>query len=440
MAGIRWSDEATATEAARAATAADDRGSFTVEQSALRQWGGIAFALVGGLVFLGLAALSASMGPVAIVGFGFFGLLGLASAIGALARGTDSRLLVVGPDGLWLPGMGFLAWAEIAEVRLENLRGLANSDTGATRSYRRIGVLPRDPDRKPDVATRGAWLLADGYFRLVRRMAPGVRIGGDDLAPFALNEMETSAADFDEALAVVRRYVEVVDSAARRARERAPRWAAHDAGASVGTAAPAADLHAIDAHLADGPPTVGAGAVAPAFVPIASARPPSATFLAARPTPASIVRLVLTLAPPLAFLFTAWDLGALRNVSPLAILLIGAVLLIPFVRAGIPEARRLARQLRAPGPPTVVLRVGPDGIWLPGTATLPWVDVEVIRTETCGYLPNNGEARIPRWRLVVVPAARSGRSGEFGVLSDALDVPFDDVLDLVRYYHPVDDR
>ena len=81
--------------------------------------------------------------------------------------------------------------------------------------------------------------------------------------------------------------------------------------------------------------------------------------------------------------------------------------------------------------------VGPDGIWTPTMAQrLGWADVAEVRTERAGFI-RSGAGQVEAWQLVVVPAAHAPGAGPASVRSDDHDAPFDDVLDLLRYYHPV---
>lgn len=448
MSGIEWSeDRAPGHDASRREDGPSaDRPSIIIRRSAAKKAGNEAFGCIGAIAFLaaGLAfAGQVSSGPfaggavIAIIGFGFFGLFMALATVASLGRGGDSRLIEVTPAGLWLPGMGFLPWSEIEDVRLEEVRGIANSDSGATRGYRQLGVQPRDRSLKPDLATRLTWLFFRGFTQFLRRQEPQIRLGGRDLAPFMLSEMEATPAQFDVALAVVRRYVEVEDAAARRPRLRAPalwpaRGATDGAGATI-------DLVAIDAHLAPGaaPPAAGAESLVPAV----TSADPAATFVARRVPVRVLVWTVVAIVGPIGFIVATVmsSPGGLAGV-PLSFLGFGALFSGVVVLFAVIPIVPVVRQIRRARPGTTVLRLGPDGAWLPGMGLVAWDRVAIVRTERAGSVRSDAGAMVERWRLVVVPMAGSGLGQPFGVTSDLLDAPFDDVLDLVRYYHPVEDR
>jgi hypothetical protein len=110
---------------------------------------------------------------------------------------------------------------------------------------------------------------------------------------------------------------------------------------------------------------------------------------------------------------------------------------------------RIAWRIRRRSGPQETLEVGPKGIWVPGLAApLPWADVAAIRTERARMM-TFGQGQVEAWRIVVEPAATAvagtsgagapaaARGAQLAVRSDDLDASFDDVLDLIRFYHPV---
>lgn len=432
MAGIHWSDEAAA-----ATSLAVDRGSITIEQSAIKQYAGVIFGFSGGLVFLVAGLAFGGEALWALAGFWFFGIVMILGGVVSLRRGSDLRLIEVGPDGMWLPDMGRLGWSDIREVRLEVLRGVGGGDRIVP--YRRLGVEPMDPEVRPSGAMRLSWGLFDGYSRFLKAMAPGVRFGGEDRAPFGFGEPEASRAQLDAVIAVVGRYVEIADADAERARARAPRWAAQSEARMV---ARPVNLGAIDARLAPGAAPVAAPAVASvgptSFVPVASVRPPEATFRTPPLSPGMIWRWVLAVVPLVTFGLFALSAAEFRAV--VVIMLSVAVIIVgpQVVRFG-PRALETLRRSWLPAEERTVLRVGPDGIWLPGLGTLAWDRVRAIRARVAGAMPVGVTGQIPRWGLFVEPEPGAAPAGEWAVYADQLDTSFDDVVDLVRYYHAVDD-
>ncbi len=409
------------------------RGSLVLEQSGLQQFGGAALAAFGATIFIGFALFMGE--PLYLLVFGFFGLVMAAGAISAFRRGTNRTLIEVDAGGLWLPGMGRLAWSAIEEVRLEEVRGISDGELTATTGYRRLGVVPTDPRLRPDLATRSAVALVRGFAAFVTREEPNLRLWGHDLAPFGLSESETTPSEFDAAVAVVGRYMPVVDAAARRARERAPaRWAAN-----VEPSLTPAALAAIDARLA--PDAVsqrvgGPGAEAP-LAPASLRREPSATFVAQTFAKPSLPGAAAFLIGPLVFVvgFATFVPGGLANLEPGYLVFLGLAVVIPALLGVVPRLRRVL-QAR---PGTTLMRLGPEGVWLPDMGQLSWDQVAIVRTERAGSARVSSGDFAERWRLVVVPALGTGRGRPFGITSDLLDAPFEDVLDLVRYYHPVEE-
>lgn len=375
---------------------ADDRGSLTIRKSGVRQGGELGCGCVASIAFLGAGIAFAGDSIFALLGFGFWAaFLGVATIAEGL-RGTDTRLIEVDRDGIWLPEVELLPWSAITEVRLESVRGLVGGDEPITRRYRRLGVVPRDPDLRPRAATRLTGVFLAGYQALLNRIGPGIRLGGEDLARFGVSEAEMSGG-FDQLLEVTARYVEIVDADARRAREHAPRWRSGAAGT------------------------------------------PSATFVIPPIRPGDIVGPVVTAIGPVLLLasWVAASGGIVEGPARPVVVLVLAIVIVPFV---IPGARRLVRLRRLQRRRAVEPRlfaVGPDGAWLPRMGLAPWTSIAEVRTERAGMTTAGGGPPIERWRLVFLPALGSGLGGPYGIDSDALDAPFDDVVDLVRNYHPV---
>jgi hypothetical protein len=122
--------------------------------------------------------------------------------------------------------------------------------------------------------------------------------------------------------------------------------------------------------------------------------------------------------------------------SHVGILVVSGVFAAAFVVPGAWWLLKLVRRLRERRGDTSRLRVGPEGIWLRELGTVPWALVDQVRMERAGWVRQIGRRPRRRWRLVV--RTGSGPAGrEARVASDELDAPFQDVLDLVRFYHPV---
>lgn len=391
---------------------------------------------IGAVLFLGMAVLLGSgvlasdlvMRLLGSLGFGFFGLFMAAGALTSLKRGTDSRVAEVGPDGVWLPEMGFLPWPEISEVRLEAMRGVGSSKAPATARYERLGFVPRDPSRKPSAATSLAWRMSRAYFALVRQMAPQLRVGGDEPAPFGVGAIELGS-DFERLVETTRRFVPVLDQDRLRAARLAGRWQASSLGVSV--ARP--DIDAISAGLAP-----GVAAVAEADHPVVKVDEPTpqprAVFAPPKVGPLEVIFGIVPVAAPL-LVIGSFVLPSViddsRNTG--TALLILAILAAAFVVPGALQLIRLSSRIRSSRSRAASLQIGPEGIWTATTGLVPWSDVDEIRTERAGWVRQIGGPSYERWRLALTTTA--GRAG--GVRSDEIDARFDDVLDLIRLYHPV---
>ncbi|MEW5990935.1 MAG: hypothetical protein AB1736_06270 [Chloroflexota bacterium] len=405
---------------------------------------------IGAVLFLGVAVLAAGgvMGPDPLVrlfgavGFGFFGAMMALGAVTTVARGTDDRVAEIGPDGIWLPGMGWLPWSEVAEVRLDTIRGVGSGDAPVTVGYRRLGVTPADPAVRPGATELAGWAMARAYFAFVRRIAPRLRLGSDDVSPFSAGEPELSRTDADRLIAEAGRYVEVVDAAERRARERAPRWAGGAGPAPPSTELSAAEVAALDAGLAPGraPRTravaSGSGLVDSTMLGTAK---PRGTF---GPPPRSLISLVARLIPAaiptllaIGFPVAALSAGGGERIG--WFLVLWDVVLATFIIAALLPFVGEVRRRREVAANPVSLEVGPDGIRIPPAGRVAWDHVAEIRTERAGFTTAFGDPPLERWRLVVVRASGSPLDRSSAVDSDRIDARFDDVLDLVRFYHPV---
>lgn len=429
---------------------------ITYKRSAIGQGAEAGCGVLGAMAFLGMAVAVGSglltadpmIRIAGALGFGFFGLLLGSGSVAALARGSDARVIEIGPGDVWLPGMGRLPWSEVAEVRLEAIRGVGASRAPVTARMRRLGFVPRDPTIRPDTATRVASLLTGGYVRFLQRLAPGARVGGEETAPFGVMELEIPDR-FEELLAEVRRHVTVVDAEERRARERAPRWAA---GSTIDAEPTATDISIIDAGLARPSPSSAAAplapvagsapAVSPGSHVLATSTPPgppSATFSLPAVTLLDLVIAfvpMISLIPATALLLPMIRGGGLSAAPWLVVLgILAAAIFVPWLR----DVVRLIGRLRQGRGGTERLRIGPEGVWVAGAKMRPWNTVGKVRTERAGFVRRLGASPIERWRLVFVPARGGPMDAPLAVTSDQLDAPFDDVLDLVRYYHAVEE-
>jgi len=177
-----------------------------------------------------LAAFGARF--VAPVLFGAFGLLMAAGVPAVLRRGFKRTVLEVGPDGMWTPEMGRLSWDEIAEVRLESVRGFAGGEHDESGSsltigsvtigesdfrepaipmanYGRIGIVPRDPARAQAVRRSVAWRLTGALLNAARSIRPSARVQDlAEVAPFGVYAYDIGGA-IGPAVAAVQRYREV---------------------------------------------------------------------------------------------------------------------------------------------------------------------------------------------------------------------------------------
>lgn len=405
-------------------------------------------APVGAVLFLGMAVLGLTgvlgsdlfMRLFIGAGFGFFGLLMAVGAFATWQRGNDSRVIEVGPAGAWLPGMGQLPWAEIAEVRLGTMRGAGGGDAPVTVGYRRLGFVPRDPAIRPGASAAAGSAMVRAYFALVRRIAPQVRLGTDDDAPFSAGEPELSRARFDRLLALTRSYAEVIDLAERRARERAARWSS----VATPTVGPPTDhltigaIRDLDAGLSTGTRPGAAALVDPATV---APTQPRASFGAPSSSPFQLIGLLYPAAISFVMMIgfpvvavSSGDVSAIVWFLGLWIVLLGG-----FVIASLRPVLRELRRRREIAANPVSLEVGPDGIRVPPAGTIPWADAAEIRTERAGFTSVFG-GPVERWRLVVVMASDRPPGITTTVESDRIDARFDDVLDLIRFYHPVVER
>jgi hypothetical protein len=148
----------------------------------------------------------------------FFGVLLLVGGVAALGHADDDAVIEVGPDGVWLPGLGRRRWAEFREIRVELASGPAAQRVA---TYRRLGFVPVDPapaERLP-LAERLASTMVTGYYRFTAGLMGNRPI---DFAPFGVQEVEIGHERFEHLLALVATHVSLGRVAERPAGEEEP--------------------------------------------------------------------------------------------------------------------------------------------------------------------------------------------------------------------------
>lgn len=179
--------------------------------------------LVGSIAFLGVAlalliGLFDANPLIRVFGVFLFGLFGILMASGVLPgirRGLNRAVLEVGPDGLWTPEMGRLAWSAIADVRIEQVRGFAGGDHESdsslsvsvgdisistddfrkpeipTTMYTRIGIVPADPSLVARERGRLGWRITSWMSRVSTSVNPASPAPDPSrLAPFGVYAYE----------------------------------------------------------------------------------------------------------------------------------------------------------------------------------------------------------------------------------------------------------
>jgi hypothetical protein len=444
-------------EELRVANANDQWRLDTFRRSPIRVIGELVLAPVGGIGFLAFAGfllVQVSTNPEAFLFAalaGFFGILLLSGVPVVLRRGLGTTLLEVGPNGIWHRDIGWLAWDELAEVRLERNIGAAGGEGAALASYERLGIVPRDAARVAGVSGGLTRRLAGAFIRFANGQARsrGVRRGMteiEDTAPLGVYAYELGGS-FQTLLDSVRRFMPVevrVDS-------RPPAPGPPIASSPVGSPVPEVTLLDLDRRLAPTALPTGEARGKPAAEEsledlvgrstraAAAVSSTQATFSLPAVKPLDVVLGVvstLALLPALALLVPLVQRPGLGG--GIWVVIVG----ILFVAVGVPWFRQVLRMLgrlrERPGS-AERLRIGPEGVWLQGMDTRPWNAVREIRTERAGSVRRMGGQSVERWRIVIVPESSAAKRHEFRVASDELDARFDDVLALIRRYHPVDD-
>ena len=183
-------------------------------------------APLAGLAFLGVALFGLTQivhEPGFLIGspiMGFFGVLLLAGSAGNLRRGIGLRMAEVGPTGLWARGLGHLPWTAIATIRQEANRGAGSSEGPATMTYRRLGIVPRDPRLASKAPGGIAVGMTSAFVRYVNSMrnSPGLTDPAT-AAPFGIMAFELEQP-FESLVDSIRRFAPVLGAGELAAPER----------------------------------------------------------------------------------------------------------------------------------------------------------------------------------------------------------------------------
>jgi hypothetical protein len=401
----------TAAELARVRVDVFTRSRMRVLYTALAPFIGLGSIVVGGwslthaadlewLFFGGLAA--------------FLGSLFLLIGVNQVSKGLGRRMLEVGPDGIWLRGLGRLPWSDVGEVRLEEAHrvpavAVAGAEADGRRTgegtvtrvvdptYTRVGIVPGDPE----LASRDPWGLLGTVTAAMRGAVASMRPAADGPDPVAPAPYGIASYEIEQPLeqvvASLRRFIPTESIAA--------------AGATV-------------------PAVRGASlTLAPSFVPVAPGGPSVPAVARYRQR-------------------RGWLLGGTRvQVDGGGI---GAALATAAIGTIVDAVRD-----HEPGPD--VLSVGPDGLSIPGVVDLPWDGIDAIDVEerTMNEAPDNILRVVPGDRGLIEtrqpPRASAWKVGRLGgswlsggspayvIHLNAIDAPADDVLDVIAQYHVVDE-
>ena len=146
--------------------------------------------------------------PIGLLGL-FFAVVLVLAGVAAWHRGLDTREVEVGPDGVWLPGLGSRAWTDFREIRVERQGRYESVALDGSTGPRRLGFVPRDPllaEGRPG-SERAAWAMASGFGRLVSALGAGP---WDDPAPFGVEASALGAAGFTRLVEAVAAEVPVL--------------------------------------------------------------------------------------------------------------------------------------------------------------------------------------------------------------------------------------
>ena len=196
-----------------------DTARFT--RSPMRMLVDLVLTPVGGLAFLGFAVVLLRHGGVEMAFAilpAFFGSLLLLASLVSVRRGTRLEIGEVGPEGLWIPELGRLSWSGIGQVRVEESRGISGAYNRGTAVYRRLGIVPRDPDLARRAPGGPAAALAGAYVRMLNRIRPDVDMSDPGArAPFGIEETELEQP-FEDLIRSVERYAPVANRPGREGR------------------------------------------------------------------------------------------------------------------------------------------------------------------------------------------------------------------------------
>jgi hypothetical protein len=438
-------------------------------------------APLGGIGFLVAAVISLPtiIGPIM---FGFFGILMLRGAAVTIRRGIGTTIATVGPDGIWTPELGQLGWSEIAELRVEDFRGIGGSNNNAVVGYERLGIVPRSHELAERAPGRGAMSMARGFMSFVNTVRPGTALSDPSkLAPYGIQASELEQP-FADVVRSVQRFAPVAGAEAalgdgtRIVEDAGPAEAAIASAISV-PAAPSL----FEAAGVAAPSFAGASVLSGTpFVPVepAPAAPPpeSRTFLRSGGPIGTfgmigeVASSMWWLAFPVVFLVLFIGVSVTSS-TPLTPMFLVALpfLLIPlgFAAYGISLFLAMPARWRIRSGDPQVLTVDGDGIDLRGMGRLRWAEIEDVRVVDSNRPTGEGSPNIPR--LEIVPRDRSRFASRpvwdrrrdawrsflrrlkpfgdrspveprYGIDFDQLEANPNDVIDLIARYRVVEDE
>jgi len=445
---------------------------------------GVLISPILGIAFLALAAFGITQlfeDPRWIAGVlvgGLFGLMLLAGGIDGLRSGLSAKVLEVGPDGLWLPRVGRLAWADVAAIRIEDYRGVgptrgtsAGISTGSgfrvgfrressTATYRRLGIVPADPRLASRAGGNTSRLLMTGFTRLVNQLRPGTRLTEPGaLSPFGVNAHELEQP-FEDVVASVGRFATIGTGPLPAAAAMPQRAATPPPPTAGGRPLDEARIRAIDAAL--GLPAVGASpsltAAGAAAAGASAAAPAAATLAAAAATAAVLPGRAMSGMPTTSPSPTFAAIPPDRPAPPSRTFMrrSGSVLDGVEVEGGVGGVvisgviGLVGAALRRRPSETAVLRVGPEGLGLVDVVDLAWRDIAEVRVDdgALQVLPVDTDSvarhRPPRssvWSRAKVGGSLFGNDGRpaFSLELARVDAVDDEILDLIAAYRVVDE-
>lgn len=447
-------------------------------RSPLRVLMDLVLAPIGGIAFLGFAVFllgTGGMGILLALVPAFFGVLLLAGAGITMRRGIRMQIAVVGPAGIWTPEMGRLAWSQIGELRVEDMRGVGGANNTGTAIYRRLGVVPRDPALAARAPGRMAIGMVRGFTGLANSLRPGVGLSDPSaLAPYGINASEIEQP-FEQVVAAVERYMPVtVAGVVPSTPPVLPGLGVSVLGGLPGVIGemPTGPAGGPGSAPVDFAPAAGGAGTSPADHPAPRTfhRRSSIIPIGGLGTLGDIGIAVFWIAFP-AFFLVASPLiffGGGGSLGPEAILFL-AFLLIPlsFALYGVGQVLQVPGRQRIRTGRTDLLTVDADGVDMRGMGRLRWSEIREVRAVDSGRPTGEGSPSIPRLEILPRDPRRFGeqpradrwydayrsflrRLKPFGDRSpvepafrldfDLLDASPDEVLDLIARYRVVDDR